>query len=423
MRHPHPNRDHDPLRPSDDSETYEEEIVSVTTLTETPKPPPRQRKRYKPGEPRPSRGRPKANRLPQPQLSPAQAIAHNHIRSISNDTQHSKPAPLPHDLIPNTPVDTIIPYDPLKDARKYQAILSHPHADIIIAQLIDGQTPLLQIQNRYGIDQHQLADFARARLLAPAALVARKREQESGERIIDRLSSMMDRLSKLIDAADAYLSDPADPSRYTLSPRAQEIGIVYAFTSTGPNGRPRVTRRSCRLQTLIDALETIPIDPADPPTRDQIIALIAASRRTDQTLDRTVSPAPEPPLDQPAPIPAIPQGETPPDSPTRPPHPRATPGPAAATTEDDFSVSIPFGDLVVEDLRYGGQDARKTLVEAVKGMKECLTLMGKVEGSVRPMDRMVMESPQMRAVMEVVMEVGAEYPEMVKKLTERMRGM
>ena len=58
----------------------------------------------------------------------------------------------------------------------------------------------------------------------------------------------MDRVGKVSDACDLWLTDPADPDKYIIEPRASELMVVYI--ETDPKGRQ--IRRKERLQKLLD---------------------------------------------------------------------------------------------------------------------------------------------------------------------------
>jgi hypothetical protein len=83
-------------------------------------------------------------------------------------------------------------------------------------------------------------------------------------------------LNKLLDACDDWLTDPDDPSRYTLEARANELTVVYDdWNDVNDKGQPRRKRESLSnlLKTLwkgskVSAL-TITSKSADP--RDLIV--------------------------------------------------------------------------------------------------------------------------------------------------------
>ena len=58
------------------------------------------------------------------------------------------------------------------------------------------------------------------------------------------------RLNKLMDACDAWLTDPDDPTRYNLNPRAHELSVTYEEVDTSGD-RPIVLRRKKPLSELL----------------------------------------------------------------------------------------------------------------------------------------------------------------------------
>lgn len=134
-----------------------------------------------------------------------------------------------------------------KDHVKWK-IERHPKRKQIEKALIKQELSLREIGKKYGIHPTTLSRYRKEKLVAQMAGVTVKtkpRSQQHGtgppidvERVrakleedellegIDLLrevNGIIKRVKKLFDACDAYLTDPADPSRYTLAPRAEEI--------------------------------------------------------------------------------------------------------------------------------------------------------------------------------------------------------
>ena len=127
---------------------------------------------------------------------------------------------------------------------------------------------LRTIGERFGVSTSTLYSHRKRHLgdvIARAnAIVAKRVEQvaaaaiEKGElRIIDvhrELVRTFDKASKLLDACDEYLSDPADPGKYTLGPRGTEIDVVCDVeVGTWPDGSPRMERKVASLQEWLGA--------------------------------------------------------------------------------------------------------------------------------------------------------------------------
>lgn len=76
------------------------------------------------------------------------------------------------------------------------------------------------------------------------------RELRDGAQLLKEIERIMERVNKMYDACDAYLTDPEDSSRYYLGPRSNEVRVVYL--EYDEDGKP--IRRVSRLQTLLDNL-------------------------------------------------------------------------------------------------------------------------------------------------------------------------
>jgi hypothetical protein len=88
--------------------------------------------------------------------------------------------------------------------------------------------------------------------LLPEIVTAWQRERaDNGRELADELRGWMDALTKLLRACDEWLTDPHDPSRYDLSPRAHEVWCHYEAA----NGEGRPVRKKERLSALLARLE------------------------------------------------------------------------------------------------------------------------------------------------------------------------
>lgn len=68
----------------------------------------------------------------------------------------------------------------------------------------------------------------------------------------DELARHRHRARKLEAAIDEWLTDPDNPERFNLSPRANEIPVVYI--SQGENGKPQ--RKKAKLSELLEMVES-----------------------------------------------------------------------------------------------------------------------------------------------------------------------
>ena len=147
------------------------------------------------------------------------------------------------------------------------SICTHPERHAIDKALVAGEA-FRNIAQRFGtstgaLHRHKAEHLPR--LLARArrdedrhaeALVAQQGDQEARDEaaavdVMAELRHCLARVRKVYDACDEWLTDPADPSRYTLAPRAEEVQVVY--TESGADGTPR--RRKAPLSELLARLE------------------------------------------------------------------------------------------------------------------------------------------------------------------------
>lgn len=94
----------------------------------------------------------------------------------------------------------------------------------------------------------------------PDALVQAKAAADvaAGDALLGALRTELDEClacaKKLRRACDEWLTDPDDPTRYTLEPRADDLNITY--WTAGTDGRP--VRKRARLSTLLARLDDLP---------------------------------------------------------------------------------------------------------------------------------------------------------------------
>lgn len=107
--------------------------------------------------------------------------------------------------------------------------------------------------------------------------------------VMEELRGALSRVRLLSDACDRWLRDPADPSRYTLDPRADDVSVIYA--EKGSDGRP--VQKRAKLSALLARLDDAGVDVqrgewrhADP--RDLVLKTYDRLRDTFELLARLV---------------------------------------------------------------------------------------------------------------------------------------
>lgn len=89
-----------------------------------------------------------------------------------------------------------------------------------------------------------------------AEALAKSREEREAQ-ITVTVEAVMNRafdaVLKILDACDEELRDPENPDRYTLSPRASNVRVVYE-ERTVEGGKERVVSKAATLQELLDLM-------------------------------------------------------------------------------------------------------------------------------------------------------------------------
>lgn len=126
----------------------------------------------------------------------------------------------------------------------------HPKRDEIEQKIVEGVS-FRGIAGQYGIPQASLQRYVNQRFVKLAGEAIRERHLDHGEAIVERLHNIIKRLEKLVNAADEWLTDPEDPEKYNLHPRADEVEIIY-YTEDG-DGNP--LRNKKKLQDIVSEIE------------------------------------------------------------------------------------------------------------------------------------------------------------------------
>lgn len=129
---------------------------------------------------------------------------------------------------------------------------THPERETIIKEIIKGDRSLRDISRQYDITPSSVHRYLTEKLADRAAKVVAERDAAHGTDFVAETLQQDERVQKLLDACDRYLTDPADPSRYELGPRAWEIDIVYRTVE--PDTDKMITRKES-LQALLDKLD------------------------------------------------------------------------------------------------------------------------------------------------------------------------
>lgn len=113
---------------------------------------------------------------------------------------------------------------------------AHPDHQAIDKALVTKR-PYRRIATQFAVTDSALRRHAAEHLLATIVDAWQAERHRNGLELADELRAWMDTLTKLLRACDDWLTDPDDPTRYDLAPRAHEIVVIYEAPAGGsPRG-------------------------------------------------------------------------------------------------------------------------------------------------------------------------------------------
>ena len=136
-------------------------------------------------------------------------------------------------------------------------VCAHPERQAIEQALVAVESPYRDIARRYGLSKDALLRHKADHLLPEIVAAWRAERHGNGLELADELRGWMTTISKLLRACDEWLTDPDDPDRYDLNPRASELLVHYETTVPGPSGRPTVVRRKARLSEMLRGVSRV----------------------------------------------------------------------------------------------------------------------------------------------------------------------
>ncbi len=141
------------------------------------------------------------------------------------------------------------------------SIDQHPQRAEIIRAISAGSDSLRTIAKRFNLTQSSVQRFSAGRLPQAAAAKLAKEEGQGlrdAEALLGETERVVKLLEKMLSSLDEFLSDPEDPTRYTVIPRDSELEIIYTDTYQPPTKTdeekppaPVKVRRKERLSTLL----------------------------------------------------------------------------------------------------------------------------------------------------------------------------
>lgn len=126
-------------------------------------------------------------------------------------------------------------------------VCQHPQRDRIDLAIVGSQEANRRIAAQFGVDEHAVRRHAGTHL--PRRLLKAHEAQQVADAdvVLRELQRCMERVNLLFDACDRWLRDPANPERYDVGPRAEDVDVIYA--EEGLDGKP--VRKKARLSELL----------------------------------------------------------------------------------------------------------------------------------------------------------------------------
>lgn len=134
-------------------------------------------------------------------------------------------------------------------------VCRHPERHAIDKALVAATDPYRTIADQYGLSHQALMRHKADHLLAEIVAAWQAERQANGLELATELRAWMDTITKLLRACEEWLTDPDDPDRYYLGPRAADVWVVHEI-DRGENRRPE--RRKERLSTLLARVDGKP---------------------------------------------------------------------------------------------------------------------------------------------------------------------
>ncbi len=129
------------------------------------------------------------------------------------------------------------------------SICEHPQVEKINKCIVNSES-LRKISEQFSVSPAAVNRHKKDHL--PQTLVKAQEVKEIGQAVtvLGELQRCFERVNKMFNACDEWLTDADDPSKYNLDPRAGDIIITYL--DTGPDGKP--TRKKAPLSLLLAKL-------------------------------------------------------------------------------------------------------------------------------------------------------------------------
>lgn len=150
-------------------------------------------------------------------------------------------------------------------------VCAHPDRQAIDKALVAATRPYRDIARQYFLGTDALLRHKADHLLAEIVAAWQEERHANGRELEGELRGWMDTLTKLLRACEEWLTDPDDPARFDLGPRAAECMVHYEQRAGG-SPRPMLA------EAVIKAARALVASSGT----EERFALLAAVRRLDE---------------------------------------------------------------------------------------------------------------------------------------------
>jgi hypothetical protein len=131
-------------------------------------------------------------------------------------------------------------------------IVNHPKRKEIDAAIVAGKSQK-SIADEFGFTQVVVWRYIRGEFARHAQVADMARQVSAGTFIVDTMLRMLDTVEKMRLALVDDLTDPEDPEKFDLSPRANEIKVIY-YEMKEENGKERKVKRRELLKDILQEM-------------------------------------------------------------------------------------------------------------------------------------------------------------------------
>lgn len=140
------------------------------------------------------------------------------------------------------------------------SIDKHPKKKAIIKDLLRGQTDNA-IANNYGLPVSCVRRYRNGKMMTLISAIWDEEKVEASLTIEQRIEDIASRMRKMLQACDEWLQDPDDPDHYNMSPRAEEVDIIYTTEETDDKGKVVRKKTKARLSDILARMEDKEMSP------------------------------------------------------------------------------------------------------------------------------------------------------------------